>query len=291
MKKTVKRAFEDGTLTLPLDRILPTKKLGPTLRESVRYQAILASIAELGVIEPLVVFPDRDGAYLLLDGHVRLEALRERGATETTCLVSTDDETYTYNHKVNRVAPIQENRMILKAIEGGATEARIARALNMTTETVRRRRTMLNGICKEAVELLKDKPICLTTLNALRAVKPVRQVEVAELMNIMNTYTRSYMGALVAATPAEALVETQARRPPVARPEDLAKVERELHALEQSVFDVRESHSRNVMHLTLARTWLRSLLANAKVVTFLARKHPETLKLFQSIAELTALSA
>ena len=47
------------------------------------------------------------------------------------CLVSTDDEAFTYNKRVNRIAIIQEHRMILKAIERGVPEERIAKALNI----------------------------------------------------------------------------------------------------------------------------------------------------------------
>jgi hypothetical protein len=35
----------------------------------------------------------------------------------TLCLIATDDEGYTYNNRINRLAIIQEHRMILKAIE------------------------------------------------------------------------------------------------------------------------------------------------------------------------------
>ena len=33
------------------------------------------------------------------------------------CLVSTDDEAFTYNKRVSRLSPVQEQRMIAKAIE------------------------------------------------------------------------------------------------------------------------------------------------------------------------------
>jgi ParB-like chromosome segregation protein Spo0J len=88
-------------------------------------------IAEIGLVEPPVVARSREGLgkFLLLDGHLRAEVLREQGVTEVCCLVSTDDEAYTYNKRVNRIAIIQEHRMILKAIENGVSEERIARSL------------------------------------------------------------------------------------------------------------------------------------------------------------------
>jgi ParB-like chromosome segregation protein Spo0J len=37
--------------------------------------------------------------YLLLDGHIRLEMLKEIGETQVRCLVATDDEAFTYNKR------------------------------------------------------------------------------------------------------------------------------------------------------------------------------------------------
>lgn len=85
---------------------------------SVKYRRIARSVAEVGVIEPLVVArPKAPGAWMLLDGHVRLEILKDLGETETRCLVADDDEAFTYNRRVNRLATIQEHDMIVRALE------------------------------------------------------------------------------------------------------------------------------------------------------------------------------
>jgi len=92
---------------------------------------MLASIREVGVIEPLIVHPQRGntGAYLLLDGHMRLKALQELSRTEAFCLIARDDDAFTYNDKVNRLSLIQEHTMIMRAIELGVSARRIAKAL------------------------------------------------------------------------------------------------------------------------------------------------------------------
>lgn len=88
MAVPVRVAFEDRTVLLPLDAVMPLRTLAPDLRQSVRWKRIAASIAEVGVIEPIVVSPKsgKAGAWLLLDGHVRVAILRERGETEARCL-------------------------------------------------------------------------------------------------------------------------------------------------------------------------------------------------------------
>jgi ParB-like chromosome segregation protein Spo0J len=96
----VKQAFEHRVIAVPLDRILPSRRVDQLIPGSKKYASILSSIRELGVVEPLVVHPKPliaggVASYLLLDGHFRLEALKALGANEALCLISTDDEAFT----------------------------------------------------------------------------------------------------------------------------------------------------------------------------------------------------
>src|SRR5690242_5149727 len=101
-------------LTVPLERILPSRHVPRGLAASRKFRQIVSSIAEIGLIEPLSVAPveKKSGHHMLLDGHIRLVALRELGHTEAPCLVANDDETYTYNNRINRLSTIQEHYMI-----------------------------------------------------------------------------------------------------------------------------------------------------------------------------------
>lgn len=91
--------FETTLQQVPIAAILPVKLLPITVPKSQKYGQIAASIREVGLIEPLVVAraPGQDGAFILLDGHVRLHVLKEMGADAVTCLIATDDESFTYN--------------------------------------------------------------------------------------------------------------------------------------------------------------------------------------------------
>ena len=51
--------------------------------------------------------------------------LKDLQIDRVTCLVSTDDESFTYNRQVNRLATVLEHKMILKLIERGVPEDRI----------------------------------------------------------------------------------------------------------------------------------------------------------------------
>jgi ParB-like chromosome segregation protein Spo0J len=284
----VKTAFLPETVQVPLEKILPTSKLKPGASSTARYKSIEASVREIGIIEPLVVYPtkDKSGTYVLLDGHVRLEVLRALGHVEATCLISTDDESCTYNHRVNRLAPIQEYRMILKAMDAGVSEERIAKALNVKTQTIRDSRRKLSDISPEAIELLKDKPIAEAVLRLLKKAKPYRQVEMAELMTLSATYTAPYARALLAATPADQLV---APPRPESRPEQLARIETEMRSIERDFVVLEESYSQDTLNLQLARGYLKTLLHNTRVTRYLGQKHGELLAQLQKVVEVSSL--
>lgn len=167
MAKEVRIGFDPKGVILPISSILPLRQLKPGVRVTQKYQQILASVREVGIIEPLIVFPqDRKAEmYLLLDGHIRLEVLKELGQTSARCLISTDDEAYTYNKRISKLATVQEHLMVLTAIKNGnVSEGRIAKALNLDIASIRRKRDLLVGVAPEAAEVLKTgtfRPISL----------------------------------------------------------------------------------------------------------------------------------
>lgn len=104
MADAVHIAFEREIAVLSISSLLPRKKVADALKKTVKYKRIARSVAEIGVIEPLVVcrVNKRSSQYLLLDGHLRLVALQELGQDEVRCLIADDDEAFTYNKRVIR---------------------------------------------------------------------------------------------------------------------------------------------------------------------------------------------
>lgn len=288
----VKIAFGAETVNLRLDQIAPVKTLTSSISESEKYKQILASIREVGVIEPPVVAAEKvAGKYLLLDGHLRLEALKEIGAEEVLCLISQDDECYTYNKFINRISPIQEHRMVQRAIKRGVSEEKIAQALNINVGSIIRRRNLIDGISPEAVELLKDKMVAIVVFSILRRMKPYRQIEAASLMNDSNTYSISYAKALLAATPKDQLLDPE--KPKNIRgldEEQIARMESEMASLQRELRLIKEGYGRDVLVLTVSKTYIGKLLDNPPVVRYLAQHHPEYLSQFQKITDMTSLS-
>lgn len=294
MTAKVAMAFEPDSVLIRLADILPGKQLSATIKKSRKYQQISASIQEVGIIEPPLVARQegRQGKFLLLDGHLRIEVLKELEVDEVTCLIATDDEAFTYNKRVNRLATIQEHKMILKAIERGVPEDRIAKALDVDIPNIRRKRRLLDGICPEAAELFKDKHCPLNTFQSLKKMKPMRQVEVAELMIAMNNFSITYSKALLVATPQDQLVESG--KPKTFKgisPEQIARMEKEMASLQRGMKLIEESYGPDHLNLVLARGYLVSLLNNSKVVRYLTQNHSEILGEFQRISEAASMGS
>src|SRR6267142_164398 len=272
MGKAVRVAFESKGLIVPITDLLPLKQVKPTVKNYAKYRQIVSSVREVGIIEPLVVFPQDGpvGTYLLLDGHLRLEALKELGQTHAPCLVSTDDEAYTYNRRINKIAPIQEHTMVLKAIKNGISEERMAKVLNIDVATIRQKRDLLNGICKEAAEILKTKHLTPNVFPVLRKMKPMRQIEVAELLVTANNFSIPYTKALLAATPPDMLVEPEKHKSVDGlTPEQMARMTKEMEALQRDLKVIEESHGNQVLNLVLARGYLTRLFNNDRITRYL----------------------
>ena len=158
----------------------------------------------LAMSDPLAYTPDRKKPeYLVLDGHLRVLALKELGMSVGPCLFAKDDESYSYNHHVNRLSTIAEHYMIRRAIDRGVSKERLARAFNVNLSSINRRINLLEGICPEAITLLQDKQFTPDVTRILRNMKAARQVEAVELMIASNTITVAHAEALLKATPPE----------------------------------------------------------------------------------------
>ncbi|CAK0773294.1 hypothetical protein WCLP8_40004 [uncultured Gammaproteobacteria bacterium] len=189
-----------------MDSILPTRKITDSVHGGKKFLQIASSIAEVGVVEPLVVarLNKATGRHLLLDGHLRLAVLRQRGEHQARCLIAADDEAFTYNKRVSRLSTVQEHRMIVQAIERGVPEEKLARALNIKPEELKQKRDLLVGICQEVAEMIKNRIVPSGVFVCLRKMKSCRQIEVVELMlgvgNLSHCYAK---GLLLASKPGD----------------------------------------------------------------------------------------
>lgn len=283
----VQIGFEETTVRIAVAAIMPLREVTDPVRRSLKYGQIAASIAEVGIIEPPVVSRDahdRD-RFHLLDGHLKLDILRSRGEQEVVCLIGIEDEAFTYNKRISRMATIQEHKMILNAIRKGASEERLARALNVNIGNIRAKRNLLVGIYPEVAELLKDHQIPMNVFSELRFMKPIRQIDAAQSMITMNRFTLTYAKSLVASTPEDQLVEGRKRRRRGMSEEQIATMQRESENLDREVKLIEHGYGADHLDLVLATGYVSRLLGSARVVRHLAQHHADILAEFQKIAD------
>jgi hypothetical protein len=270
--ETVAQAFSSDFAVVPIASILPVKAIEKTTKSSHKYRQIAASIREIGLVEPPVVIQDTQdtNSYLLLDGHLRIEALRDLGQTEVECLVSTDDEAFTYNKRISRLSPVQEQRMIAKAIERNVPKEKIARALDINVRSLARKVQLLDGLCGEVIGLMKDKMCPMAVFDVLRKMNPLRQIEAAELLINANNFSVSYASAILAGTPQAQLVTAETpKRLKGMTAEAIARMERELSRLQEAISSIQDSYGQDHLHLTVVKGYLRKLITNDRVARYL----------------------
>jgi hypothetical protein len=283
------QAFSSDTLVIAIDAILPVRAIGKTVKSSHKYRQIATSIAEIGLVEPPVVCPDKQGSYLLLDGHLRLEVLKDLGHSDVECLLSTDDEAFTYNKRISRLSAIQEQRMIAKAIERNVPKEKIAKALDINVRSLVRKANLIDGICEEAVGLLKDKICPMAVFDVLRKMSPIRQIEAAELLINANNYSVSYATAILAGTPQAQLVDpATSKRMKGMTAEALARMEGELSRLQQGISSIQDTYGQDHLHLTVVKGYLAKLIGNPKVAKYLEKRQPEFLSEFRNIVQMSS---
>lgn len=292
----VKQAFEQRVIAVPVERILPSRKVEKIIQGSKKYASILSSIKELGIIEPLAVHPKPVvtggvSMYMLLDGHLRLEALKALGGTEALCLISTDDEGFTYNRQINRLTPIQEHKMIIAALKKGIEATRIAQVLGINVDRIHERENLLNGIAPEVVEMLKVRMVAQDVFRALRQMKPIRQIETVEMMISANCFTQNYARMVLAATRPEMLVEKKKKQGADVSSVDIARMEREMENLQHDYKQVEDTLGETMLVLVVAKGYLSRLLRDEAISAYLKRHYAELLEELQSIMDAVTSDA
>lgn len=148
---------------------------------------------------------------------------------------------------------------------------------------------LLDGICAEAVSLLKDKQCPMAAFEILRKMRPLRQIEAAELLVNANNYSVSYASAILAGTPQAQLMDgDRAKKVKGVTPEAMARMERELAKLQEAITSIQDTYGREHLQLTVVKAYVAKLLGKVRVVRYLTQHRTSFLQEFEAIAEATS---
>lgn len=286
--------FDLETFQIPLEELLPSKKVPDGMMTTRKFKRIVSSIREIGLIEPLsVIKPDPDAAgFLLLDGNLRVLALKELGQDAAPCLIAKDFETYTYNHRTSRLSTVQEHYMLRRAIDKGVSKDRLARAFNVNLSTINSRINLLHGICPKAVELLQDHQFTPDATRHLRKMKASRQIEAVELMIAANTITAAHADALLKATLLEQRIDYRPPQPeePKGDPLDqIVKLEREMNQVQEKYKQAEDNYESELLNLVVAKGYLKKPMENEAVRSYVVRQASEILEQFELVLNTVSM--
>ena len=286
--------FDLETWQIPLEELMPSKKVPDGVMTTRKFKQIVSSIREIGLIEPLSVIrpdPDKPG-FLLLDGNLRVLALKELGQDTAPCLIARDFEPYTYNHRINRLSTVQEHYMLRLAIDKGVSKERLARAFNVNLSTINSRINLLHGICPRAVDLLQDHQFTPDVTRSLRKMKAARQIEAVELMIAGNSLTAAHADALLKATPPEQRSDVAPPKPEEPRGdplEQIVRLEREMTQVQAKYKDAERNYGSELLNLVVGRGYLAKLIANGEVRAYIRRHIPEIFEQFEILVNAVTL--
>jgi ParB family chromosome partitioning protein len=272
--------MEDSlALDIPIIKLRPLRDRQVTKRE---YDRILASIKAIGMIEPLIVYSEGDD-YAILDGVQRYRALLEIGVEVVPCILGKRREAFTGNRMVNRVSPVQENRMIEQSMEE-LDEDTIAAALGIANLSHRLKKTLLKQLHPDVMAAFDEDKITRTCARELTNVKPARQKEIITAMAGYKDYSIAFARALILKTPPPLRENRKRKHDPwdksAQRKSDLLT---QLADAEQKHDFYSRLYKQYTVDLLRLAIFARELLNSSRVREYLDHHYPTIVERFQTI--------
>lgn len=270
-------------LDVPIVKLVPRSERKVNAKHIKRIEASLRAV---GMIDPLIVFPQGD-SYEILDGCLRYRILLEMGVETVPCLIGETREAFTGNRMVNRLSASQEMRMLRKSLEE-LDEKTIASAFGMTKISHRLNLALLKKLDPTIVKAFESGKISLQCAKELAHVKLDRQAEILKLMQSCNDYGVTFAKGLVLKTPVSKRAKPNGVRTPWTQADekksDLLKRLREAEQQQDFYSGLYRQYTTNLLKLVI---YVRSLLSNDRVKAYLQANHADRLELFDEIINST----
>lgn len=268
-------------IDVPLARLVPLRERKITVRE---YNRISASIKAIGLIEPLVVYAEGDG-YVILDGVQRFKILKELNVQVAPCIAGRQREAFSGNRMVNRVSPVQEQRMIEKSLEE-LDEKSIADALGIQGLSYRLKKTLIKNLHQDVAAAFDQGKVTRACARELTHVKPERQKEILTAMQGYKDFSLTFARTQVLKTP-PALRSARARgtNPWEKSRRQKGELLKKLTEAEQKHDFYSNLYKQYTIDLLRLAVFARSLLTNERVREYLDRRHATIVRQFEKIIE------
>lgn len=265
---------------VPLAKLVPLNTRSANKRA---YGRILASIKEVGLVEPLCVFEEQ-GEYIILDGYLRYRACRELGIETVPCLILTTKEAYSCNRMVNPLSAVQEHRMLQQAL-GTIKEETIAKTLGLASIKHRLKSSLLAKLHKNVIAAFDNQslPLRMSAVE-LTYVKPEYQAIILKEMEKMGDYSAAFVRTLILRAPDDMKTDHGRRRSPWKRnPAQRKALATKLEQAEKQFEFYAGFYRQYVADLVKLCVYARRLITNKRVAAHLKMHHPALLQQFEEI--------
>jgi hypothetical protein len=292
MSKKIKIDFKDFLITLAINDVATIRTNTARVKRGHKYKQILSSIQAIGIIEPPVVtWNEKINKYILLDGHLRFEALKEIGIENVDCIISTDDESYTYNKYINKLSPIQAYNMINNALKNGVSEEKLAKALDLDMVSLRAKKNLLNNVSHEVVDLLKDKDISEKLFRLLRKMNLKRQLVAAHMMIDNNRYTYDFLKTIYDMSSDDDLIIKRVKKNISTEVlERRMRLEEENMSLSGDIQLLQYDYGINMLKFSTVHAFLRNVMKNSNVANFIKKFDEEIFNHFTKIISIDSIT-
>ncbi|MDQ9174737.1 plasmid partitioning protein RepB C-terminal domain-containing protein [Cronobacter sakazakii] len=286
----IKLRFGDNFIYLDTNKLTPSKELLENVKRSHKYHQIVTSIESLGIIEPIIVFYDKENDVTkILDGHLRVEALKDLGIEKAPCILSSINDAFTPNKQVNHINVVEEHRMIMKSLANVSME-KLSAALGISIESIKDKANVMNGIDPSVIPKLSDKPIPKATFDVLRKMKPVRQIEAVGTMINFDNYSRKFAMSILDATPASLIVNKGKN---VSYKRDIRKnifrLEQEMATTSDETKKLQNEYGSNMLKFVIIQSYINKLLGNPKVLHWFLENEIDYLNELKRISSINSL--
>jgi len=180
--------------------LIKLKKIKRRKIDQKTFARIRTSIKEVGLLEPLLVRAAADGYYDILDGELRFDVLMEMGLETAPCIIRNDMDIFTANYQVNHLSPVEETKMIKKAMEIVDGQL-IADVFGLKKIGYRLHDGLLKRLHPAIVKAFNTGQITKACARELAEVVPDRQLEIFAMMQNTKNFGPAFVKKQILLTP------------------------------------------------------------------------------------------
>ncbi len=265
-----------------IEKLVPLKERDINFKNNQGYKRILTSISKVGLLEPLCTCREND-YFVILDGFIRYKALKELGIKSVPCLIYSTKEAYTFNRMVNKLSAVQESRMLresLKIIDQNV----VASVFGIKSLQYRLGTNILKQLDKKIIDAIDKGEISRKCARELTYVSIIRQVEILNEMKNTCDFSLSFARALVIKTPPEMRNKNKKdKKPWQENSEKKQELFKKLETVQKRYDFYTNIYRQYSTDLLKVFVYVRQLITNDKIRTYLNSNYPDVLERFEDI--------